>query len=129
MRRTRPAAILLAVLCAAGLSACGHTARVPVHGVLYLTLQEYRLAPDSARVHAGPLAIHVRNLGRLSHNLAVSDGKRTIAATHPIPPGAATWFELLLAPGTYQMGSTLFSDQDFGLYGTLTVVPSGAGRK
>jgi hypothetical protein len=129
MRRARPAAILLALLCAAGLSACGHLARVPAHGVLYLTLQEYRLAPGSARVQAGPLTIHVRNLGRLSHNLAVSDGRRTVAATHPIPPGGAAWFELLLAPGTYQMGSSLFSDQDLGLYGTLTVVRGGAGKR
>ena len=121
MRRARLAAILLAVVCAAGLGACGHTARVPARGVLYLTLQEYRLAPDSARVHAGQLTIHVRNLGRLTHNLAVTDGTRTIASTHPIPPGYATWFELWLTPGTYQISSSLFSDQDFGLYGTLTV--------
>ncbi len=129
MRRARLAASLLALLGAGAVSGCGHTARVPVHGVLYLTLQEYRVAPGSARVHPGPLAIHVRNLGRLTHNLAVTNGTRTIAATHPIPPGSATWFELLLSPGTYQMGSSLFSDQDFGLYGTLTVLRPSAGKK
>jgi hypothetical protein len=44
-----------------------------------------------------------------------------VAGTQPIAPGQTTELDLDLAPGTYQMASTILSDQALGAFGTLTV--------
>jgi hypothetical protein len=110
-----------AALLATLLAACGHTAVVGGDRSLRLALTEYRVIPQSVHASPGVLTIIVHNTGRLRHNLTVSENGNVIGQTMPLAPGASTDLALNLAPGQYQMGSTLLSDQILGVYGILTV--------
>jgi Cupredoxin-like domain len=114
----RAIALVMMVSLAAG---CSRTVAVGSGQVLHVALTEYRLSPDRVRVPAGELTIVVRNLGRLTHNLALSRNTKTQVQTKPIPPGSRAQLTVILTPGTYVLNSTLFSDQALGLYGTLIV--------
>jgi hypothetical protein len=121
--RTRVAlalALLLGGL--SGLAGCGSTAHVGANRSLEISLSEYRVTPQRVQAHAGQLSLFVRNLGRLSHNLTLSADGQSLASTKPIPPGQSAWLFVDLAPGTYAMASTMFSDQALGQYGTLVVI-------
>jgi hypothetical protein len=123
MARTRVALTLALVLGGLGaLAGCGATAHVGANRSLVIGLSEYRLVPQRVQARAGELSLLVRNLGRLSHNLTVSSDGQSLAATKPIPPGQSAWLFVDLAPGTYAIASTLFSDLALGQYGTLVVV-------
>jgi hypothetical protein len=120
--RTRKLAPAIAALGAAGLlSGCGHTHRVGANRSVQMTLTEYRLRPHDLSVSAGTLAILVHNYGRLTHNLAVTEAGQLVATTDGILPGQSAELDLSLAPGRYQMSSTILSDESLGLYGTLSV--------
>jgi plastocyanin len=111
-----------ACLClAAALAACEDTVNQGHVRVLRFALSEYRINPQSVRVTAGALTIVVRNVGRLTHNFVISRDKQTQAQTRPLPPGTRSELTVILTPGTYDLDSSLFSDQALGLYGTLTV--------
>ena len=69
----------------------------------------------------GLVTIIVHNVGKLTHNLVITEGDQQIDGTPPIWPGATQQLLVALSPGTYTMASTLFSDQALGEYGTLTV--------
>ena len=122
MRRAHP---LKRLTCAAALAtlltACGHTTTVGANNIFKLALTEYRLVPQSVRASPGVLTIDVHNVGGLTHNLAVSQDGTVIGQTPPLMPGTSAELMLNLAPGQYQMASTLQSDQVLGEYGTLTV--------
>ena len=118
--RVAPTLALVAGL-AATLCACGTTTTVGANHSLAIGLTEYRLSPQKAQASAGELSLYVRNRGRLTHNLAVTGAGQTVAATKPIRPGQSAWLYLDLAPGSYTMASTMFSDQALGQYGTLVV--------
>jgi plastocyanin len=105
-------------VCPAG---CAHTANLGHVRVLRFAVTEYRMNPQSARVTAGRLTIVVRNVGRLTHNFVISKADQVQAQTTPVPPGTRTQLTVILTPGTYQINSSLFSDQALGLYGTLIV--------
>jgi hypothetical protein len=101
---------------------CSHTQRVGTSRTVRMALTEYRLDPQSVQLSgAGTLAIIVHNYGRLTHNLVISANGQSVAGTQPIPPGETVELDLDLAPGKYQMASTILSDQALGAYGTLTV--------
>lgn len=126
MARVRSRTRLLPVLVLAGALAgavggCGATVSVGANHSLVIGLTEYRVSPQRVQASAGELSLYVRNLGRLSHNLAVTGAGQTVAATQPIAPGQSAWLYLDLAPGSYTMVSTMFSDQALGQYGTLLV--------
>lgn len=114
----RPLIALTAVLLLAG---CAHVSTVAPGLPIILDETEYRIAPQDVQAKAGELAIEVYNYGRLTHNLAVRQGSRTVASTKPIPPASSAELLVDLSAGSYQLVSTLFSDQDLGLYGTLDV--------
>jgi len=114
-----PALVALAV--GALLAGCGQTHRVGAGRSLQMTVTEYRLRPQDVSMGAGTVAILVHNLGRLTHNLAVTEDGQLVAATDGIPPGSSAELDLSLAPGRYLLASTILSDQSLGLYGTLTV--------
>lgn len=116
---TLPGPALLAI--ASILGGCGHTTVVGAGRMLRLALTEYRVVPQSARAPSGPLTIIVSNDGRLTHNLAISKNGTVLAQTGPIRSGASAELVVRLAPGSYLMASTMFSDQALGEYGTLTV--------
>jgi hypothetical protein len=116
------AAIVLVLAWALG--GCGQDATVGADRTLELALSEYRLNPRSVRAHAGPLTILVHNYGRLTHNLAISANGQFAGSTGPIAPGQSAELMLTLAPRTYQIASTILSDEALGEYGTLSVAPS-----
>lgn len=116
-------AVLVSLALAGAVSACGHTVVVGPQRVVRVVLTEYRMNPGRVRVSAGPLTIVVRNLGRLNHNFAVLHNEQIQAETKPLATGQRTELIIYLTPGTYVMGSTLFSDRALGLYGTLIVSP------
>ena len=118
-RKLRLAVASLAIILAA--TGCGHTHRVGAGRTVQMSVNEYRLNPQSVDATAGVLSIVVHNYGRLTHNLVVSANGQSVAGTTPIAPGQTTELDLDLAPGTYQMASTNLSDQALGAYGTLTV--------
>ena len=88
---------------------------------MQIALTEYRLIPQSIRSPQGELAISVHNYGRLTHNLVVTRGTKTTGSTEPIRPGQTAELLLAVTPGKYLMLSTILSDRDLGIYGTLTV--------
>lgn len=106
---------------AALLCGCAHTAVIAKQRTLYVALSEYRVTPQSVRVSAGALTIFVHNYGRLTHNLVISIGSQPEATTRPIWPGQSAELAVTLAPGNYQMVSTILDDQALGAYGTLRV--------
>ncbi len=123
---TRTRLALACALSAGGLgllAGCGSTTHVGANRSIVLGLTEYRITPQRVEAHSGELSINVRNLGRLTHNLSVLASGQAVDSTKPIPPGQSAWLYLDLAPGSYTMASTLFSDQDLGQYGTLIVDP------
>jgi plastocyanin len=103
------------------LSGCGHTQQVGADRTLSVGLTEYRLNPQSAHVGAGTLTLLVRNYGRLTHNLVISMNGQATASTRPLAPGQSTTLTVSLTAGSYQMASTILSDQALGEYGTITV--------
>ena len=104
-----------------GVSACGQTANLGHAHVLRFALTEYRVNPQHVRVIAGLLTIAVRNVGRLTHNFVIVRGDQVEAQTTPLAPGSRAQIIIFLPPGTYDLHSTLFSDQALGVYGTLVV--------
>ena len=118
---TRRAAKLVGtlVLLLAG-AGCSHTVDART-GVVRILVTEYRLVPQSVRARPGELKIYVHNDGRLTHNLSVARGPRTTGETQPIRPGQSAQLTVTLTPGRYFMSSTILSDRDLGIYGTLTV--------
>ncbi len=119
---TRPAAQLgvLIVLCAS-LIGCGRTARVGAGRVVGVALTEYRMNPERLEVSAGRLTFLVHNYGRLTHDLAVSHNGKPLGSTQPIAPGHGARLTVTLGRGNYLMDSTILSDQDLGIYGSLIV--------
>jgi plastocyanin len=102
---------------------CAHQQLVGSDRTVHVALSEYRLNPDNVRVNAGMLIIYVRNYGRLTHNLVISQNGQTAGSTTPLWPGQSAELALDLAPGTYSMASTILSDEALGAYGTLKVTP------
>lgn len=95
---------------------------------LSLTLQEYRIAPQSVSVPAGRLLIVARNKGILTHNIAIEVGRLeegnpdVIAASEAISPGASATLEVDLSQrGRYLLVSTIANQRDLGMNGTLIV--------
>ena len=110
-----------AVLLTIGLPGCGHAASVGTDRTLRVALTEYSVRPQNVQVSAGELTIIVHNVGKLAHNLVVIRGQEKLDGTPPIWPGTTRQLAVDLAPGSYTLASTLFSDQALGEYGTLTV--------
>ena len=113
---------MLAVACAGLLaSGCTNTVQVGRNRTVAVSLTEYRVRPDSIAATAGSVTFLVRNDGLLTHNLTVTRGSRTIAATAPIPPGGSARLTVDLSRGTYTVASAIQSDQALGEHGTLQV--------
>lgn len=110
--------VLAAVL---ALTGSERTVAVGPSRTVDVAVSEYRLRPDSIRAHAGFLDIHVRNFGRLTHNLEVRRSGQRVNSTPPIAPGQSAELYLTLDPGSYTMDSSLFSDEALGAYGTIKV--------
>jgi hypothetical protein len=111
------ATLLVGVL----LTGCGAGHDMSPGGALDVSVNEWRLSPDSADASPGPLLIVVHNSGRLAHNLVLSrDGVR-VSFTPPIMPGQNADLETTVQKGRYQLLSSMLDDQATGVYGTLNV--------
>jgi hypothetical protein len=122
VRTSRPPLTLLAAaLTSLAVAACGATTTVKSGGALQIALNEYRVTPQDVQAPTGLLTIFVHNYGRLTHDLVITLGGRTEAATKPIAPGQTQELDAALGPGHYLMSSSILSDQALGAYGTLIV--------
>jgi hypothetical protein len=119
VRAAKP--LLIAAVAGILLAGCGHTATVGGARTLRVALGEYRVTPQKVQTSAGELTIIVHNVGKLTHNLVVKHGTEQVDQTPPIWPGTVRVLSVYLTPGQYTLGSGLFSDQDLGVSGTLSV--------
>jgi hypothetical protein len=127
-RSTLPAAVLAAL--AVALGGCGDDDVFRTdRPILRLTLDEYRVVPQSIVVKPGRMKFDVRNGGRLTHNLAIQipegpDGKPVeLMRTETMHPGErAAPIKLTLMPGReYRLVCTIANHDDLGQYGELEV--------
>ncbi|MGH2916476.1 MAG: hypothetical protein ACRDMX_15975 [Solirubrobacteraceae bacterium] len=123
LRRRTPVAVSIALVASAMLAVagCGSSRTVGKDGTLRVALTEYRVIPQSVHTRTGVLTLVVHNYGRLTHDLVISDAGHADIATDPIAPGQTSVLSAALIPGSYQMYSSILSDQALGAYGTLDV--------
>jgi hypothetical protein len=114
-------AAALVTLVTLGAGACSSTTTVSKDGTLRVALSEYRVIPQDVHTTAGVLTIVVHNYGRLTHDLVISLNGQPEISSKPIAPGQTAVLDAALIPGTYQMASSILSDQALGAYGTLDV--------
>ena len=127
MSRLPTAAALAAVALALG--GCGDDGVFRTdRPILRITLDEYRIMPQSIEVKAGRMKLVVRNAGRLTHNLAIQlpdgpGGKPTpVARVATMQPGqTAEPIKVTLRPGEYRLVCTIANHDDLGQFGTLKV--------
>jgi hypothetical protein len=114
-------ATLAALLVGGLLTGCGAGHHASARDALNVSVNEWRLTPESTDATPGPLLIVVHNSGRLAHNLVLSrDGVR-ISFTAPIMPGQSADLETTVERGSYQLLSSMVDDEATGVYGTLHV--------
>jgi plastocyanin len=133
MRRRRATLLALLALCAALLSGCGRDAPyVAASGrAVSLRLDEYRVLPQRVTVPAGRVRIIARDVGRLTHNVAVvqfdrplgEDEERQYARTPTAHPGEVVQTTVTLKPGKYRLVCTIANHDNLGQYGELKVLP------
>ena len=132
MPRRRHTLLALAALAAVPLSGCGGDAPyVPASGrAVSLRLDEYRVLPQRVTVPAGRVRIIARNVGRLTHNIAVvqfdrplgEDEEKQYARTPTAHPGEVVRTSVTLKPGKYRLVCTIANHDNLGQYGELKVV-------
>jgi plastocyanin len=112
------------------LAGCGQSAIEPVQNrTIGLRLDEYRIIPQRVSAPAGPLRLIIRNLGILTHNVAVetieppgSDKAEVeIVRTETVHPGHRAEVSFTIAPGTYRLVCTIANHDDLGQTGKLYV--------
>jgi plastocyanin len=131
--RRRATLLALAALAAVSLSGCGGDAPyVPASGrAVSLRLDEYRVLPRRVTVPAGRVRIIARNVGRLTHNVAVvqfdrplgEDEEKQYARTPTAHPGEGVRTSVTLKPGKYRLVCTIANHDNLGQYGELKVEP------
>jgi hypothetical protein len=126
MRPRHLAAAALALLLLAGCGS-GRTVRVTGHR-LALTLEEYRILPQTVSVPAGKLTIAACNRGILTHNVALqrgsldSDERTTLTDIPTLLPGrCGSVTTAPLAKGRYLLASTVGNQAVLGMAATLIV--------
>jgi plastocyanin len=133
MPRRRATLLALAALAAVPLSGCGSDAPyVPASGrAVSLRLDEYRVLPQRVTVPAGRVRSIARNVGRLTHNIAVvqfnrplgEDEEKQYARTPTAHPGEVVRTSVTLKPGKYRLVCTIANHDNLGQYGELKVEP------
>jgi uncharacterized cupredoxin-like copper-binding protein len=99
-------------------------------GALQITLDEYRIRPESFEAPAGRIHLVVTNSGRLTHNLVVEafdhdvgEEPRLYGRTDTLHPGehGSEQAPITLKPGKYRLTCTIGNHDDLGQYGELKV--------
>jgi plastocyanin len=134
MAHRRPTPFVLAATVAAVLAGCGSDAPyVPASGrAVSLRLDEYRVLPQRVTVPAGRVRIIARNVGRLTHNVAIvqfdrplgEDEEKQYARTPTAHPGEVVRTTANLKPGKYRLVCTIANHDNLGQYGELKVEPA-----
>jgi plastocyanin len=132
MPRRRATLFALLTLSAAALFGCGRDVPyVPASGrAVSLRLDEYRVLPQRVTVPAGRVRIIARDVGRLTHNVAVvqfdrplgEDEEKQYARTPTAHPGDLVQTAVTLKPGKYRLVCTIANHDNLGQYGELKVV-------
>jgi plastocyanin len=122
--------LALGVGAAIVLAGCGEPAVVPVQNrTIGLKLDEYRIIPKRVSAPAGQLRLIFRNIGILTHNVAVEtipevgsdDQPVQIVRTPTVHPNQRAEVTFTVAPGTYRLVCTIANHDDLGQTGTLFV--------
>jgi uncharacterized cupredoxin-like copper-binding protein len=134
MTGRRATLLLTAVVAAATplLSGCGSSPSYAktAPGRVAVRLSEYRITPEFIQVRAGRVRIDARNVGRLTHNVAVVQFKRPLASedermygkpTATLFPGHTGTTTVTLKPGKYRLVCTIANHDNLGQYGELKV--------
>jgi len=115
---------------AIALGGCGEPAIVPVaNRTIGLKLDEYRILPKRVSAPAGQLRLIIRNIGVLTHNVAVEtipkvgsdDPPVQIVRTETVHPNQRAEVSFTIKPGTYRLVCTIANHDDLGQTGTLYV--------
>jgi hypothetical protein len=131
MSRSQTAAACLAAATIA-VGGCGESKPVrTAQPVVRIALDEYRIIPQNISARPGRLKIDVRNVGRLTHNLAIQRPPRHVGDKPEDVPGGrvqsmqpgevAAPIKVTLAPGTYRLVCTIANHDDLGQYGKLVI--------
>lgn len=121
---------LLAAALAAVAGCGGDDPYVPAADrTLSLRLDEYRVLPARVSVPAGRVEVVARNVGRLTHNVAVvqferplgEEEERRYARTPTAQPGERVAVAVTLKPGKYRLACTIANHDNLGQYGELRV--------
>ena len=133
MGRRRATLLLAVALPATALFGCGRDAPyVPASGrAVSLRLDEYRVLPQRVTAPAGRVRIIARNVGRLTHNIAIvqfdrplgEDEEKQYARTPTAHPGEVVQTTASLKPGKYRLVCTIANHDNLGQYGELKVEP------
>ncbi len=121
VQRVRRGRILLALLAALGLTACGRSQTVAAGHPLTVAITEYRLNPSAVTIPGGVITVIVRNDGRLTHDLVIDENGHPEQSSGPVAPGEEATMFVFLLPGHYTMSSSTYIDADLGIRGTITV--------
>jgi plastocyanin len=92
-------------------------------------LDEYRVLPSRITAPSGRLRITGRNVGRLTHNVAVvqferplgDEQERQYARTPTAHPGERVSTTVSVKPGKYRLICTIANHDNLGQYGELKV--------
>ena len=125
-------AAAFALVVAAWAGGCGDDGETVVDrdGTLRLTLDEYRIQPEQILVRAGRVHIVARNLGVLTHIVAVQSSAESEEATPAVyartrtsHPGqtVSTDPDPALKPGKYRLVCTIANHENLGQFATLYV--------
>ena len=117
---------------AIALAGCGEPDRVHIdRPILRISLDEYRIIPQNISARPGRIKIVVRNIGRLTHNLAIQRPPKRVGdkpqdvvggrVTSMQPGAVAEPIKVTLKPGTYRLVCTIANHDDLGQYGELVV--------
>jgi plastocyanin len=121
---SRAAGLVLGVVIALGVSACGESSATYHSSLLRLSVGEYEISPESVRMPAGEVRIRLTNDGVLVHEVAIADSDGRIKGqTVAVFPGhTVTTRAFRLVPGTYRVYDPGANYADLGAYGALAVV-------
>jgi plastocyanin len=120
-RKVRCLSLLTAALAGGGLTGCGRSETVAAGRPVTIAITEYRLNPSALTIPGGVITVIVRNDGRLTHNLVIAQDGHPEQTSGPVAPGEAATMLVFLLPGRYTMSSTMPSDADLGIRGTLRI--------
>jgi plastocyanin len=133
MARSLLPLLAAAAVAAAALAGCGaDTPYVAAKGhTVRLRLDEYRVLPERITVPAGRVEVVARDVGRLTHNVAIvqfdrplgEDEEKQYARTRTAHPGDVVRTSVTLKPGRYRIVCTIANHDNLGQYGELKVLP------